>query len=93
MTTFWRAITLSGQFGGLRAHCDVCNGGVPHSLPPGGTFEHCGRKEKVPRDISKLDPWYLGTTDGRLMFVDPPRTPDHAAESDEAEDRRRAQWV
>lgn len=93
MTTYWRAITLSGRDGGLRAFCDVCSGGVPHSLQPGGIFEHCGHEERVPRNTKDLPPWYLGTTDGKLMFVDAPRTPDHAAESDEAEDHRRAQWV
>ena len=54
-TIFWKAFTISGQPAGLGADCPVCGGRVRYGLYADSTFEHCGRREKVPTDWSDLE--------------------------------------
>ncbi len=53
-TIFYRAFTISGFPAGLGADCPVCGGRVRYGLAVDSTFEHCGRREKVPTDWSDL---------------------------------------
>ena len=53
-TVFWRAFTISGMPAGLGADCPVCGGRVRYGLAVDSTFEHCGKREKVPTDWSTL---------------------------------------
>lgn len=53
-TIFWRAFTISGQPAGLGADCPVCGSRVRYGLYAGDTFEHCGKRERVPTDWSDL---------------------------------------
>lgn len=49
-TEWFRAFTVSGYPAGFGAHCPVCGGTVRHSLEPGQTFGHCGKREECPSD-------------------------------------------